>query len=162
MKFGIRTANGQHMLTLLLSSSIFCTAPAVILPCSFPAHALLLPSSCPTPAQLLPSFCSALLRSTPTLLIPCSFPASTLLLPFSWPAPGLILVCSCPAPSQLLPFIIIRTLQLFLARREPPFMVQWTPALTAPLITIFSNNVFFCPYGHGAFLGSRPEGGDVL
>ena len=42
--------------------------------------------------------------------------------------PGLVMVCSCPAPDPAHPsfaaFIIISTLRLFSARREPPFMVQ--------------------------------------
>ena len=52
-----------------------------------------------------------------TLLRSCFSPALDLLQPYSCPAPG-------PANPSLAAFIIIiSTLQLFLARREPPFMV---------------------------------------
>ena len=61
------------------------------------------------------------------LLLPCSCIAPGLLLACSQPAPGLLMVCSCPAPDPAHPsfaaFIIISTLRLFSARREPPFMV---------------------------------------
>ena len=62
------------------------------------------------------------------LLLPCSCIAPGLLLACSQPAPGLLIVCSCPAPDPAHPsfaaFIIISTLRLFSARREPPFMVS--------------------------------------
>ncbi len=61
------------------------------------------------------------------LLFPCSCIAPDLLLACSKPALGLLMVCSYPAPDPALPsfaaFIIISTLRLFSARREPPFMV---------------------------------------
>ena len=61
------------------------------------------------------------------LLLPCSCIAPGLLLASSQPVPGLLMVTSCPAPDPSHPsfaaFIIISTLRLFLARREPPFMV---------------------------------------
>ena len=84
----------------------------------------------PVPAQLLPSLCPALLYSAQlcsALLLPCSYPAPSLLLHCSrfCPALALLLLCSCPAPvnRSLVPFIIISTLRLFSARREPTFMV---------------------------------------
>merc|ERR1711970_913183 len=62
------------------------------------------------------------------LLLPCSCIAPGVLLACPEPTPGLLMVCSCPAPDPALPsfaaFIIISTLRLFSARREPPFMVQ--------------------------------------
>ena len=65
------------------------------------------------------------------LLLPCSCIAPGLLLACSQPAPGLLVVCSCFAPETAHPtfaaFIIISTLQLFSARREPPFMVLGQP-----------------------------------
>ena len=94
---------------LPLSSFRSCPAPALLmlLPSSFPA-----PAPSPAPALLLPTW------SCPTaqfLLLPCSCPASAL------PGPGL-------GPALLLSssIIIISTLQLFSARREPPFMVGLT------------------------------------
>ena len=66
--------------------------------------------------------------SAQLLLLPCSCIAPGLLLACSQPAPGLLIVCSCPAPDPAHPsfaaFIIISTLRLFSARREPPFMVN--------------------------------------
>ena len=63
------------------------------------------------------------------MLLPCSCIAPGLLLAYSQPAPGLLIVCSCPAPDSAHPnftaFIIISTLRLFSARREPPFMVYF-------------------------------------
>ena len=62
------------------------------------------------------------------LLLPCSCIAPGLLLACSQPAPGLLVVCSCFAPETAHPtfaaFIIISTLRLFSARREPPFMIK--------------------------------------
>ena len=113
--------------TLLLPSSSFCPAPAVLLPCSFQAPIWHIPSSSPVPAQLLPSFCPALLYSAQL----CSCPVPALLLPCSCFSPALALLqpCSCPAgpahPSLAAFIIIISTLQLFSARREPPFMVNY-------------------------------------
>ena len=139
MKFGMWTTP-----TLLLSCSFH--APALLLPYSSPAPASAqpLPYSCPAsfkllsgtflaPPQFLPSSCplSALLCFT--LLSSaqlCSCPVPTLLLPCSsfCPALALLLPCFCPArgpahPSLAAFIIIISTLWLFSARREPPFMV---------------------------------------
>ena len=101
-----------------------------LLPCSCPAHAptsdLLLPCSCTFPYS-----CSAPLLPTCSYPTPAEFlllPCSSLLLPFL----ALLLVQPClfPAPAPAHPsltaFIIISTLQLFSARREPPFMVLYT------------------------------------
>ena len=61
------------------------------------------------------------------LLLPCPCIAPGLLLAYSKPAPGLLMVRSypapCPAHPSLAAFIIISSLRLFSARREPPFMV---------------------------------------
>ena len=105
-----------------------CPTPAILLPCSLQAPIWHIPSSSPGPAQLLSSFCPVLLYSAqlcycpiPALLLPCSYfsPALALLQLGSCPAPG-------PAKSSLAAFIIISTLQLFLARRQPPFMVLYS------------------------------------
>ena len=62
------------------------------------------------------------------LLLHCSCTVPGLLLACFQPAPGLLMVFSCPAPDPAHPsfaaFIISSTLRLFLARREPPFMVN--------------------------------------
>ena len=72
------------------------------------------------------------------LLLPCSCIAPGLLLACSQPAPGLLIVCSCPAPDPAHPsfaaFIIISTLRLFSARREPPFMVRICSSIVAQLL----------------------------
>ena len=79
------------------------------------------------------------------LLLPCSCIAPGLLLACSQPSPGLLMVCSCPAldpahPSFATFIIIISTLQLFSAWREPPFMVyllgQWSLICLKRLIFI--------------------------
>ena len=111
--------------TLLLPSSSFRPAPAVFLPCSFQAPIQHIPSSSPVPAQLPPSFCPVLLYSAQL----CSCPVPALLLPCSCFSPALALLqpCSCPAPDPAILaafIIIISTLRLFSARREPPFMVN--------------------------------------
>ena len=111
--------------TLLLPGSSFCPASAVLLPCSFQVPIPHISSYSPVPAQLLPAFCPVLLYSAQ--LCSCPVPA---LLPCSCFSPALALLqpCSCPAPGPANPslaafIIIISTLRLFSARREPPFMV---------------------------------------
>ena len=114
-------------------------APALLLllPCSCPALALLLPFSCPDLTLLLPCSCSApahkilhggwYWQKIKIVLMSCSCTAPAR----SWGAPDLtlLLVQPCfflaPAPAHpsLAAFIIISTLWLFSARREPPFMV---------------------------------------
>ena len=124
-------------LAILLLLSCSCSTPTLLLPKFYPALAILLPcffqapirdipSSSPVPAQLLPSFCLALLysaqlSSAPAPFLPCSCfsPTLALLLPYSRPAH--------PAHgtlAALIIIIIISTLRLFSARREPPFMVN--------------------------------------
>ena len=102
----------HHRLSLSLCSSP-APASAPPLPYSCPAPCKLLSCSSPVPAQLLPSFFPALLHYSQ--LCSCS-------------APALFLPCSCPAPGPAHPslaafIIIISTLQLFSARRQPPFML---------------------------------------
>ena len=117
-------------------------------PCSFiatvlllpPAAALFLPAPASSQVQLLP--CS---YSTPALLLPSSYPlfcfAQLYFCPL--PAPALLLVFSCPAPAPTNPslaaFIIISTLWLFSARREPPFMVP-----SEILICLLAIRIGFC------------------
>ena len=86
--------------TLLLSSSSFSPALAVLLPCSFQVPFGLIPSFSPFPAQLLP-FSWSLLFSD--MLSRCSSPA-----------PG-------PAHPSLAAFIIISTLQLFFGMARADF-----------------------------------------
>ena len=104
-----------------------CRTLALLLPYYCPAHFKLLSGTFLAPPQVLPSscplsalFCFTLLSSAPALLLPCPSHASTLLL-----------LCFCAAPSPAHPsfaaFIIISTLRLFSARREPPFMVMIVP-----------------------------------
>merc|ERR1712240_884644 len=99
-------------LSLLLPSSCFCPTPAVLLPCSLQTP-ILHKCTCLASPQFLPSSC----------------PLSSLLcFTIFSSAPALYLPCSCPAPSPAHPslaafIIIISTLQLFSARRQPPFMV---------------------------------------
>ena len=86
------------------------------LPCNYPAPFMLLLCSYSTPPwlQLLPCPCR-----TPALLLPwsCFSPTIALLQPCSYPVPD-------PAiPSLAVFIIIISTLRLLSARREPPFMV---------------------------------------
>ncbi len=92
--------------TLLFSSSSFCPAPALLLPCCLQAPAMLLP----THTQLLVSsyhlfaiLCYAQLCSCsdPALPLPYSlfFPALALLLAYSCPALGLLLACFWSAPA---------------------------------------------------------------
>ena len=128
MEFGTSTtcySSAPAMLLLLCP----CRTPALLLSSSYSAHSWLLPSSCPAPTLFLP--CSALLCLA--LLRPCSCPAPApaqaallMLLPCSCFAPGLLPPCSCPAPGPTHPslagFIIISTLRLSAARREPPFI----------------------------------------
>ena len=85
------------------------TTPTLLLSCSFHAPALLLPYSSPALASAQPLPYSS-------LFLPCSCPAH---------ASAPLLLCSSPAPAcSLAAFImIISTLRLFSARREPPFMV---------------------------------------
>merc|ERR1711867_244277 len=83
-------------------SSCLCPTPAVLLPCSLQTPILHIPNFSPVPTQLLPSFFPALLHYSQ--------------------------LCSCPAPGPVHPslaafIIIISTLRLFSARRQPPFMV---------------------------------------
>ena len=79
------------------------------------------------------------------LLLPCSCIAHGLLLACSQPAPGLLMVCSCPVPDLAHPsfaafiIIIISTLWLFSARREPPFMVP-----SEILICLLAIRIGFC------------------
>ena len=124
----------SHLASLLLlpysSSSSFCPAPVVLLPCSFQTPILLIPSSCQAPALFL--LCSALLYSA--LLLLCSCAASALLLLCSCFSPVLLLASSYPAPAVLLvcppQFSSLHhhqqffgTLRLYSARRDPPFLV---------------------------------------
>ena len=108
---------------------LYSPASSLLLLCSYPALPQLQLLSCTflAPRELLPSSCSlsALLYSSQL----CSYPATALLmlLPCSCFSPGLLMPFSCPAPGPAHPnlaaFIIISTLQVFSARREPPFMV---------------------------------------
>ena len=102
-----------------------CRTLALLLPYYCPAHFKLLSGTFLAPPQVLPSscplsalFCFTLLSSATALFLPCSCPAHT-----STP----LLLCSSPAPGPANPSLaafIISTLQLFLARQEPPFMVS--------------------------------------
>ena len=104
-------------LSALLCFTLLCSAPVLLLPCSFKASIRHIPISCPVPAQLLPSFCPALLYSAQL----CSCPVLALVLPRSCFSPALALLqpCSCPAPApgpahpSLAAFIIISTSRLF-------------------------------------------------
>ena len=137
--------------TLAQHGSSPCLAPALLLLCACPAPTLLLPWSCrsPAPTLLLPCFCSCpahalasalLFPYSCSFLYSCSAPAY-LLLPCSCSAPVLPCFCpswpcsfSSPAPSLLLllptislaAFILSSILQLFSARREPPFMIHFS------------------------------------
>ena len=82
-------------LSLLLPSSCFCPAPAVLLPCSLQAPILHIPSSSPVPAQL-PSFCPVLLYSALLLPYSCPAPALLMLQPRPCFAPALLLVLPTP------------------------------------------------------------------
>ncbi len=97
IKFGIWTSPALKLPLLR------CSAPTQVLPSSSfcPAPSKLLTCTFSAPAQLLPSFCHALLYSAQL---------------YSCPAPG-------PAHPRSAAFIIISTLQLFSAWREPPFKV---------------------------------------
>ena len=125
-------------LAILLLLSCSCSTPTLLLPKFYPALAVLLPcffqapirdipSSSPVPAQLLPSFCLALLysaqlSSAPAPFLPCSCfsPTLALLLPYSRPAHP-----AHGSLAALIIIIIVSTLRLFSARREPPFMVNY-------------------------------------